>query len=523
MSNLAYVVYTDGGSVQNSLYGGYGAYILTVDLDEPVMDESEGIALLGYASKKENHKSIKLTALLKTKPKKYKVIHKKSVWGGIKMGTNNQGESTGMLRALTHLEPELAKGAHVSIITDSRYCTDAISSWVAKWKENGWLNSKLEVPACVDIWKAVDIIYEKYKANIAIGWVRGHVGNIGNEKSDELATRGVALAMEHDHDEKIAEEDVGTPEADALLKERKKKLKNDSAKVLNNHSVYFMSGVKTEITSTGHSVYYLGNHNDKDSKIRIDNPDATIAVAFTAKPDPVIEMVCDQYRKRPTQYPKLVVGKLSTMVSHKVYPLLKEYGEEEVIPVADMDSFNLYTVRDEQLTQIEHAPRASFKYLECLQSMRDRVGKAVDAKFEDKVKGARVIDVTDQFYMKGPKKMEVIESFNASVKVKTILADLKYDPSMEIKSGVKLNKDGLAMVPATVGKSIPALNAFKALATANTKVYLHLNERHSAEYELGMKTRVYDFSLIILTDGMEGDILIWGMPIRNALYLTYGV
>jgi ribonuclease HI len=97
--------------------------------------------------------------------------------GGEAHTTNNRMELMAAIRALEALE----RGTRVRLHTDSQYVQLGISKWIRDWKKP---------VKNLDLWRQLDELAGGHE--IEWIWVRGHVGNVGNERADELANRGVA-------------------------------------------------------------------------------------------------------------------------------------------------------------------------------------------------------------------------------------------------------------------------------------------------------------------------------------------
>jgi ribonuclease HI len=66
---------------------------------------------------------------------------------------------------------------------------DGINSWIHNWKKNNWKTANKKDVKNKDLWIQLDELVSKH--TIAWEWVKGHSGNPGNEKADELANRGI--------------------------------------------------------------------------------------------------------------------------------------------------------------------------------------------------------------------------------------------------------------------------------------------------------------------------------------------
>jgi len=80
----------------------------------------------------------------------------------------------------------------VTLYTDSRYLLDGITRWLPGWQRNGWQTSARKPVKHVDLWQRLVAAMTPHK--ITWQWVKGHAGDPGNERADELARLGIAEA-----------------------------------------------------------------------------------------------------------------------------------------------------------------------------------------------------------------------------------------------------------------------------------------------------------------------------------------
>ena len=99
--------------------------------------------------------------------------------------TNNRMELTAVIKSLEYLTSSI----EINIFTDSKYVMDGINSWIENWKINNWLTSAKKPVKNRDLWEKLDSLTANQK--IKWTWVKGHNGNIGNEKADLLATEAI--------------------------------------------------------------------------------------------------------------------------------------------------------------------------------------------------------------------------------------------------------------------------------------------------------------------------------------------
>ena len=105
--------------------------------------------------------------------------------GGEPETTNNRMELTAAIMALNALKGP----SRVILHTDSKYVMDGINEWMPNWKKRGWTTTAKKPVKNKDLWQALDEAVGRH--DIDWRWVKGHDGNPGNEKADELANLGV--------------------------------------------------------------------------------------------------------------------------------------------------------------------------------------------------------------------------------------------------------------------------------------------------------------------------------------------
>lgn len=102
--------------------------------------------------------------------------------GGEKNTTNNRMEIMAAMKALE----ATPNGADATIYTDSSYLINGITKWIMGWKRNGWITKAREEVLNRDLWEELHALTEF--RNIKWEYVGGHVGIVGNERCDEIAT-----------------------------------------------------------------------------------------------------------------------------------------------------------------------------------------------------------------------------------------------------------------------------------------------------------------------------------------------
>jgi ribonuclease HI len=134
------VLYTDGGADPNPGPGGWGAVLLHT----------------------ASGKRVELS-------------------GGEPHTTNNRMELTAAIRSLEALKQR----CEVHLFTDSQYLRKGVTLWLPGWIARGW-KRKDGVLQNEDLWRRLaELVAEQ---DVHWEWVKGHAGNLHNERADELAT-----------------------------------------------------------------------------------------------------------------------------------------------------------------------------------------------------------------------------------------------------------------------------------------------------------------------------------------------
>ncbi len=137
-------IYTDGGCLGNPGPGGFGAVLL------------------------------------------YK-NHRKELTGGYKLTTNNRMELLGPIVALEAIKSR----SKISIHTDSQYVVNGIEKgWAAGWRRRGWIKADKQKALNPDLWEKLLNLCALH--DVKFVWVRGHNGDVENERCDVLAKQAAS-------------------------------------------------------------------------------------------------------------------------------------------------------------------------------------------------------------------------------------------------------------------------------------------------------------------------------------------
>jgi len=113
----------------------------------------------------------------------------KELHGGDPATTNNRMELMAAIQAFDALTRPVAVRLH----TDSRYVLDGITKWVAGWQRNGWKTASRQPVKNLDLWQR--LVEAMAPHQVTWIWVKGHAGDPGNERADELARLGITEAL----------------------------------------------------------------------------------------------------------------------------------------------------------------------------------------------------------------------------------------------------------------------------------------------------------------------------------------
>ncbi|MDA1343321.1 MAG: ribonuclease HI [Proteobacteria bacterium] len=109
----------------------------------------------------------------------------KELYGGEPETTNNRMELTAVINALE----TLTKPCAVQINSDSKYVLQGITEWMDNWKKRDWKTASKSPVKNEDLWRRLDAA--RLPHNIEWLWVKGHSGNSGNDRADQLANLGI--------------------------------------------------------------------------------------------------------------------------------------------------------------------------------------------------------------------------------------------------------------------------------------------------------------------------------------------
>lgn len=112
--------------------------------------------------------------------------------GAASATTNNRMEVTAAIEAIAALK----RPSRVRLTTDSEYLRQGITSWLQRWKANGWRTASKQPVKNQDLWQRLDAAVQQHR--IEWHWVRGHSGHSENERVDAAANAAIDALLKRD-------------------------------------------------------------------------------------------------------------------------------------------------------------------------------------------------------------------------------------------------------------------------------------------------------------------------------------
>jgi len=113
------------------------------------------------------------------------LLRERELCGGEARTTNNRMELMAAIMALEALKAP----SEITIVTDSTYVKDGVTSWIHGWKKNGWKTAARKPVKNAELWQRLDAARGRHQ--VKWDWVKGHAGHPENERADRLAREGM--------------------------------------------------------------------------------------------------------------------------------------------------------------------------------------------------------------------------------------------------------------------------------------------------------------------------------------------
>lgn len=498
------VVYTDGGCKPSRGIGGWGVhgYIFYKELPKQGSGCDQTPTDRGYV---ENFEELKrITALDNVIPftdvvsdgiSLVTLVEYVDGWGSlIPESTNNEAEMTALFNALYAVRE---KGVvSVQILADSEYTIKGLTEWSPKWEANGWVKPDGTAVANAELWKKIVAIYSQLLASgveVKVNWVRGHSGNFGNERVDQLASASIIAGKKG-----AVINNLRYTEAKGYWGS-----KSDYNRMFSLPFWYFNTHTGGAAKAPdGRFIYYMGDHGKEDDFLGKPISDASFSVLLTKKMEPVLESIRKyQDDLDKGEFSSIVIGRLSQIFAPKQYNDILE-NMSLFLQQINWGKMDIYTVAELMLTKELRPPRVAFRVTEAMAKLEcvliDYLTKQKDAELKPIVS---VTDITDLLY-----EVSMVKSQPATKLLSTVSSATK---KLVVEVGYNTGKNsGTFKLPIALGLDIANRNTLSAITVKNPKVKLITWRESDVSFR---------YATIIETDDDAG---IWASIYSNICLIT---
>jgi len=315
------VLYCDGGFDPHSKVGGRGVHGYTYVLDPPKKGTGNPKAVptdKGYMFESKD-KDIESCIGNKVTPMAYLDMCS----GRPRYESNNESELDAFVMALEWLSRN-DQISNVQIISDSRYVVQGFNNHVRGWVTKGWKVKSGNPVQYQPLWEEVLRYADAGIARglvLKVSWAKGHSGEMGNTRADDLATRGKVLGQSRNST--LVE----------TFKEAQGYWNNkdiQAPRLLQAPRWYFATTDAEYKREDGSHIYYVGAHGTKDKEDDLFGKpyaDNFMGVVRVKEHDPVMECLrLNAMSKDVNRVGYIIIGHLDAIFSPKTYKELTQHG-----------------------------------------------------------------------------------------------------------------------------------------------------------------------------------------------------
>jgi len=484
------VVYTDGSANPNPGFYGSGVHGYTyVDVEGKFKATKTGswnATNRGYILDKD---------LEKSGAKPVSVISYLDAYAsGDGHGTNNLAEINAMTLFFEEFPGIVESIEELTILADSRYAINCITTWIDSWIANNWISSTGTPVSNKEAVQRLHSHVSGFRRTKAIDfiWVQGHNDEFGNVKADYLAGIGTRRAAS------------GSPSTASEITPALgyHKVNVDLHPLIGLKRIYF--NTDKELNEPG--IYYQTGWSGNDFIVGKRTPEAVFSVVVLNNPDPIIEAVISAQYKTDPQFNTIVYAKMDRLRSPDVYPYLEKYGEHCLWK--DKRSLNLNFLDTKPVTFEVRPGELPLRAIEVLNHLEELLRKFLNEYLANGVfeKGGynyTVHDVTPHFYSTSEKKGKTVYELNKEFKVGITKTEVRVQE--EVEGELKELK-----LPLVFQDDIPGRNTLKKLESSVEKVFV-ITWRES--------DRLLNYSTVIQTSDAIG---IWSNHFANKILISAG-
>jgi len=447
------VLYTDGGSKENSQFAGWGmhGYMYDSDLKKKIPGTfGHALTTAGYVLKLGTDADLAINEVIP--------VHYIDGYGSLSQASNNVAELTAAISALKHAKD--FDIAEVHLFTDSEYVRKGLDFWVTTWIRNNWQKQDGNEPANIDEWKELieaKSILTQRGIKVKISWVKGHSDILGNVLADKLATIAVTAAMR----KRIFTEVVTTSPIGYW-----KTNTGDHHPLISSSRMFF----NTLPEYIKPAVYYLGDTDKDDDSFGARTSDGAYSVVILHEPDTILELIRNYQSKIAYGSDSIIMARLDAVYRGNIYSDLNLYGDLAINKISHnrLDLFALVKNNDgydyrEPITYEFNPPKLCMRAVENI----SRLSNLLD-QYLEKHPDITTTDITDILYTtetKTNKKGVVTTSLKLNPEYDSGYSSL----SVYVKYLTSVGP-GLINIVMTLGIDILNRNALKKLETLHPKI-----------------------------------------------------
>lgn len=404
--------------------------------------------------------------------------------------TTNDDSGKAELAGFKHAIDYVVKNAFnkVHVLMDNQYVIEGVKEGFDKWEALGWKKPDGGYYSNREAWSSIMNTFKPYQANneFSISWVNGHSGNLGNDRADYLATKGVykgrngSLNTHTVLESPIAKYRDPKPEINRLFAKSR---------------WYFNTQEHPLKSPDGRYVYHCGSHGPDDTLIGKAISDSVACVILTKEEMHVLESIRQHHRRLiPNPYNELCMARLDTILLPRVYDEIEQDGVDVLSLAPRRLRFEgLCTIDEQMVTKVIRPSGLTFKLIDTHNFMEHEIERYLENK-------ATITDVTDAFYteVEVKKKKEIIKTLEMHLSPATKI----------IRIPVNLGDGTVHKCALTIGIDAPPRELLKAIQHRLPKVYITTWKLSDAAFRYAM---IFD---------LDDDLMMW-MGKDSSMQLVY--
>lgn len=423
------VLYTDGSFRDRK--GGWGFHGYSYK-DEPMRSKAN----LKAQPTKDGYKDVDLSETCTVS--KYVDGFGKVVEGA----TSNKAELTACLKAMEYAREE--KADTLKIISDSQYVLEGLRKNYKEWIRNGWRNSKGLPVKNKGLWEKLIDLKEHWKdKSLELIKIKGHSGDIGNDKADINALRGTQATEDQIHETK--------PE----LINRPKKIQI-SPLVLESRLLFSINDPNEDNYYFSYNLGRLHNAGIKSkapAKHKLERADlllgrriseATFSVYKGNEPEDYLDDLQKIHKEAlPNDDSELAIIDLNNACNARQRQQIESLGIEGLIVHEDIKAIS--TPEKALVSRSLNPPRLAYDAVLTFNNLKNALDDYLNGKLG---KHVITLDITDtMFETKNSKDYKLLKSITnqtkfieVEIEIKKKKQRLKVIPSIDIPTRNQLNK-----------------------------------------------------------------------------------